>query len=164
MSTIPVLHSDTQVYIPGVGNRDAKCLAEGYVALCHVPANEPAPKFSNAYEPTRGITISTMLMGRDSRGEVFCEKLVTIGPDQRNAAIAQWWLDNCFQNIKSIMQGFTGSEADIANGFGWWLSTDSRFIQVDRWARDTWHGFAVDILNNVEKKGMTFTQAAGIDV
>ena len=161
-TTIPVLHSDTKVLIPGIGERNAQCLAKGYVSMCHVPANEPEHKFSEAYEPTRGITISTMLMGRDSRGEVFCEKLVTIGPDQRNAAISQWWLDNCFTVIKRVMTEVADGQSDIANAFGWWLSADSKFIQVDRWARDTWRGFAVDILDNVEKKGMTFKQAVGL--
>ena len=159
MTTIPVLHSNTQVHIPGVGDRDAKCLAGGYVALCKVPTNEPASELSEGYNPTRGIKISTMMTGPDGWVE-----LTTIGPDQRNAAIAQWWLDNCWPAMQSIMEGFPDNRADTANGFGWWLTcTTPRVIQVDGWARDTWRGFASDILADVEKNRITFRQAAGID-
>jgi len=157
-TTIPVLRSDTQVNIPGVGMRDAKCLAGGYVFQCRVPSLAPVPKFSEAYKPTKGIHISTMVTGPDGWHD-----LVHIGPQQRNAAIAQWWLDNCFPTIRRVLDGITDAEVDVANAFGWWLSTDPRFIQVTGWERNVWRDFAVDILNDVKENNVTFRQAAGID-
>ena len=158
MTTIPALQSNTQVNIPGIGERDAKCLAAGYVFNCRVPSQDPSPKFTEAYEPTKGIAISSVIIGRD--GWVGH---VDISPSQRNAAIAQWWLDNCFLTIRKVLENITDAEEDIANAFGWWLSSDTKFIQVDGWERDVWRGFAVDILNKVTKNGQTFRQAAGID-
>lgn len=157
MTTIPALQSKTQINIPGVGERDAKCLAGGYVFNCRVPSQDPSPKFSDAYEPTKGIAISSVIIGQD--GWVGH---VDITPDQRNAAIAQWWLDNCFQTIRKVLEKITDAEEDIANAFGWWLSNKD-FIQVDGWERDVWRGFAMDILNKVTKNDKTFRQAAGID-
>jgi len=156
-TTIPALHSKTQVHIPGIGERDAKCLAGGYVFNCRVPSYAPPPK-TEAYEPTRGIKISSMITGQGGWVDH-----VDITPDQRNAAIAQWWLDNCFPTIRKVLEKITDAEEDIANAFGWWLSSDTKFIQVGGWERDVWRGFAVDILNNVKKNGTTFRHASGID-
>tara|TARA_Y100001958_G_scaffold118574_3_gene85633 strand:- start:4143 stop:4664 length:522 start_codon:yes stop_codon:yes gene_type:complete len=140
MTIIPVLQNTTQVNIPGIGECDAKCLAGGYVFHCRVPSHNPVPPLSSAYKPTMAIT-----------------------PNQRNAAIAQWWLDNCFPIIRHVCKNMTDTEEDTANAFGWWLSAEARFIQVDGWERDVWRGFAVDILDDVKNNHVTFKQATGID-
>lgn len=153
-TTIPLLQSKTKVFIPGVGERFAECLAGGYVFNCRVPS-DPTPT-SREYKPTVGICISSVIVGQN--GWV---KHTEITPDQRNAAIAQWWLDNCFPTIRKVLEQMTDAEEDIANAYGWWLS-NKNFIQVDGWERDVWRDFAVDILNKVTEKHMTFRQAAGI--
>ena len=159
MATIPVLQSTTQVNIPGIGERDAKCLAGGYVLHCRVPSNNPVPPFSPAYKPTIGIKITSMMFGPESS----LQEIVAITPNQRNAAIAQWWLDNCFPTIRHVCENMTDAQEDTANAFGWWLSAEARFIQVDGWERDVWRGFAVDILDDIQKNHVTFKQATGID-
>lgn len=158
MATIPVLQSTTQVNIPGIGNRDAKCLAGGYVFHCRVPSNNPVPPFSSEYKPTMGIKITTMMFSPESS----LQEIVAITPRQRNAAIAQWWLDNCFPNIRHVCKNMTDAEEDTANAFGWWLSAEAKFIQVDGWEREVWRGFAVDILDDIQKNHVTFKQAAGL--
>lgn len=158
MTTIPALQSTTQVHIPGVGTRDAECLAGGFVFNCRVPSHEPLPKFTNAYKSTKGVAITSVMVGQD--GWV---RHIDISPSQRNAAIVQWWLDNCFPTIKKVLENITDAEEDIANAFGWWLSSDMKFIQVPGWERNIWRGIALDILNKVTKNKITFRQAAGID-
>jgi len=160
MTTIPALQSKTQVNIPGIGERDAKCLAGGYVMKCRVPSNAPVPKFSHAYNPTKGITINTFEFGQE--GSI--REIVSITPNQRNAAIAQWWLDNCFATISHVCEKMTTSDEDTANAFGWWLSADARFIQVDGWDRDVWVRIAMGILGDIQKNHVTFRQATGIEM
>ena len=157
-TTIPILQSKTRVFIPGVGERYAECLAGGYVFNCCVPSDSPPP--SNEYKPTLGIRISTVIVGQN--GWVPVLRAIDITPDQRNAAIAQWWLDNCFPTIRKVLEQMTDAEEDIANAFGWWLS-NKKFIQVGGWERDVWRGFAMDILNKVTENHMTFHNAAGIN-
>jgi hypothetical protein len=160
MDTIPVLQSTTQVNIPGIGKRDAKCLAGGYVFHCRDPSNNPEPPFSSEYKPTIGINITTMMFSPESS----LQEIVSITPNQRNAAIAQWWLDNCFPTISRTLTNITDTEEDTANAFWWWLSEDARFIQVDGWERDVWRGFAVDILADIQNNHVTFRQATGIEM
>ena len=49
MTSIPIIQSETQINIPGIGLRNEKCLADGYVFHCKEPSNAPIPKLTHCY-------------------------------------------------------------------------------------------------------------------
>lgn len=132
MAKILILQSNTMITIPGVGDRAAQYVAGG--DGCSVPA----------------------IGDRDGK----CS--VTISPSQRNAAVASWWLENCYSHIKGVTMDMTDKEEDTGNAFGWWLSKPD-FIKVDGWDRLAWLSIAAKIHDDIIDNGVTFRQATGID-
>ena len=91
-----------------------------------------------------------------------CSGSVTISPSQRNAAVASWWLENCYSQIKGVTMDMTDREEDTGNAFGWWLSKPE-FIKVGGWDRLAWLSIAAKIHDDIINNGVTFRQATGID-
>ena len=151
MAKILVFQSDTMITIPGVGRRAAKYVANG--CACSVTGRTT----DDPYKPTLGGTIGTMVVsnGKWSGG-------MNISPSQRNAAVASWWLENCYFQIKGVTKDMTDKEEDTGNAFGWWLSKPE-FIKVDGWNRLAWLSIAAKIHDDIIENGVTFRQATGID-
>ena len=158
MTSIPLLESNTQLNIPHVGMRDATCLAGGYIFNCRVTSSTPNQKFSQEYTPTLGMNIRSVIIGED-----YWEDAISITPLQRNAAIAQWWLDNCCKKIINFIKRAKDKEEDIAYAFIWWLTTNPEYIQVDGWDCTAWSSIGQNILHNIINKNITFKQAPGIE-